>query len=137
MKEKNLQWPMKEMEIRNVQLKEDLQVNLELENANLIQEAEIIEHVVAHISDAKIDHKKPQVLKASQIKLEMTLVEKLHGRKKLVFNVEVESSIVFFEPERSESEALTENSQSFKELHLLLKESSLMLSSFCGFLYSF
>ena len=67
----------------------------------------------------------------------MTSVEKLHGRKKLVFNVEVESSIVVFEPERSKSEALTENSQSFKELHLLLKESSLMLLSFYGFLYSF
>ena len=64
-------------------MKEALQVNLELKNAKLIQEAEIIEPIASHISDAKIDHEpqsiitekgqKPQVPKASQIKLEMTL----------------------------------------------------------------
>ena len=98
---------MKEMEIGNVQLKEALQVNLELENSKLIQEDEIIEPIAAQISDAKIDHEKPQVSKASQIKSEMTPVEKLHGEKKLVFNVEVESSIAVSKPESSKSEALT------------------------------
>ena len=98
-KEQNLQWPMKEMEIGNVQLKEALQVNLELENAKLIREAEIIELVASHISDTKIDHEaqsviaekkqNPQVQKASQIKLEITPTEKLHGKNKLISNVEV------------------------------------------------
>ena len=60
----------------------------------------------------------------------MTLVEKLHGEKKLVSNVEVESSIVVSETESSELEALTENSQSFNELHLLLKEQSYAVNFF-------
>ena len=51
-------------------------------------------------------------------------VEELNSEEKLLFNAKVESSGAISKPNCLVSEALTENSQSFEELYLSLKENS-------------
>ena len=75
------------------------------------------------IPDAEVEELQGEEKLISNAKVELE-VEELNGEEKLIFNAKVESSGAISEPNCSESEALTENSQSFEESYLSLKENS-------------
>ena len=75
------------------------------------------------IPDAEVEEFQGEEKLISNAKVELE-VEELNGEEKLIFNAKVKSSGAISEPNCSESEALTENSQSFEELYLSPKENS-------------
>ena len=75
------------------------------------------------IPDAEVEEFQGEEKLISNAKVELE-VEELNGEEKLIFNAKVKSSGAISERNCSESEALTENSQSFEELYLSPKENS-------------
>ena len=103
----------KEQEVSHVS---EIELEAVVEAPHIDNEAQSI------IFEMEMESQVPQV---SEIESELSQAEKLLGENKLIPNAEVESSVPVSEPESSESEALIEeNSQSFKELYLSLKEKS-------------
>ncbi|KAJ9705361.1 hypothetical protein PVL29_003415 [Vitis rotundifolia] len=117
--------PEKVPEAEKLQGENKLVSHAEVEVQQIEEESSVASHVGPEAQSIIAENEQEvQVSQASEIKTEVPQAEKLHGENKLISHTEVESSGAVFEPESSESEAWTANSQSFKELYLSLKEKS-------------
>nr|CAN75064.1 hypothetical protein VITISV_025472 [Vitis vinifera] len=117
--------PEKVPEAEKLQGENKLVSRAEVEVQQIEEESSVASHVGPEAQSIIAENEQEvQVPQVSEIKTEVPQAEKLHGENKLISHTEVESSGAVFEPESSESEAWTANSQSFKELYLSLKEKS-------------